>query len=227
MNRKAGVIGSGDVGKTLANGLIKYGYDVMIGTNNFAKHEELRTKSGGKAKIGSFTEAAKYGEIVVLAVKGSALEAALGTMGPENLKGKTVIDASNPIAETPPVNGVLRYFTTLDESLMERLQKRVPAAHFVKAFSCAGHKYMVDPDFGGTRPTMFICGNEDGAKKEVKEILDKFGWETEDLGKAEAARAIEPLAMLWCIPGFLRNDWMHAFKVLRPRSGRPVPNRPP
>ncbi len=216
MGKKAGVIGSGDVAKTLANGLIKYGYDVMIGTNTPSKHGELRAKTGGKAKIGSFNDAASFGGIVVLAVKGSAAESVVEGIGPEGLKGKTVIDTSNPIAEVPPVNGVLHYFTSLEDSLMERLQKKVPAAHFVKAFSCAGHKYMVDPDFGGTRPTMFICGNDEGAKKEVLEILDKFGWETDDLGKVESARAIEPLAMLWCIPGFLRNDWMHAFKVLRP-----------
>ena len=215
MGKKAGVIGSGDVGKTLANGLLKYGFEVMIGTNSPAKAGDLRSKTGGKAKVGSFAEAAKFGEIVVLAVKGSAAEDALISIGAENLAGKTVIDTSNPIADAPPVNGVIRYFTTLDESLMERLQKRLPGARFVKAFSCAGHRYMVDPDFKGTRPTMFICGNDEGAKGDVREILEKFGWETEDLGKAEAARAIEPLAMLWCIPGFLRNDWMHAFKVLR------------
>jgi predicted dinucleotide-binding enzyme len=216
MATAAAVIGSGDVGKTLANGLIKNGYDVMIGTNNPSKHEELRAKTGGKAKVGTFAEAAKFGRIVVLAVKGSAVESALDSIGHANLNGKTVIDASNPIAELPPENGVIRYFTTLDESLMERLQKKVPGAHFVKAFSCAGHRYMVDPDFGGPKPTMFICGNDDGAKAEVRAVLDGFGWETEDMGKVEAARAIEPLAMLWCIPGFLRNDWMHAFKVLRP-----------
>jgi 8-hydroxy-5-deazaflavin:NADPH oxidoreductase len=216
MASTVGVIGSGDVGRTLANGLVKHGYDVMIGTGTPAKHDELKAKTGGKAKVGTFAEAAKFGKIVVLAVKGSAVESTLDVIGRENLDGKTVIDASNPIADLPPENGVIRYFTSLDESLMERLQRKVPGAHFVKAFSCAGHKYMVDPDFGGSKPTMFICGNHDGAKADVKAILDMFGWETDDMGKAEAARAIEPLAMLWCIPGFLRNDWMHAFKVLRP-----------
>jgi predicted dinucleotide-binding enzyme len=216
MASTVGVIGSGDVGRTLAKGLIKYGYDVMIGTNTPAKYDELKAKTGGRAKVGTFAEAAKFGKIVLLAVKGNAVESALDAIGSASLEGKTVIDASNPIADLPPENGVIRYFTTLDESLMERLQRKVPGAHFVKAFSCAGHKYMVDPDFGGSKPTMFICGNHDGAKADVKAILDKFGWETDDMGKAEAARAIEPLAMLWCIPGFLRNDWMHAFKVLRP-----------
>ena len=73
---------------------------------------------------------------------------------------------------------------------------------------------MVNPDLGA-KPTMFICGNGAGARAEVQEILAKFGWEWEDLGAAEAARAIEPLCVLWCIPGFLRNDWVHAYKVLR------------
>ena len=212
----AGVIGSGDVGRTLANGLIKYGYDVMIGTNDPAKHADLREKTGGKAKVGSFAETAAFGAIVVLAVKGTAAESALDQAGLGNLRGKTVIDTSNPIAPLPPVNGVIRYFTTLEESLMERLQRKAPEARFVKAFSCAGHRYMVDPNFRGARPTMYICGNDDAAKADVKTILELFGWEIEDVGKVEAARAIEPLAMLWCIPGFLRNDWMHAFKVLRP-----------
>ncbi len=216
MKKTAGVIGSGDVAKTLANGLVRNGFDVMIGTNTAAKRDDLREKTGGMARVGTFAETAAHGGIIVLAVRGSAVEGLLGSMGPGPFEGKTVIDTSNPIADVPPVNGVLRYFTNLDESLMERLQRLVPGARFVKAFSCAGHRYMVNPDFGGTRPTMFICGNHDGAKAEVRAILDAFGWETEDLGKAEAARAIEPLAMLWCIPGFLRNDWMHAFKILRP-----------
>jgi predicted dinucleotide-binding enzyme len=216
MATAVGVIGSGEVGRTLANGLIKYGYDVMVGTNSPAKYDDLRAKTGGKARIGSFEEAAKFGRIVVLAVKGSAAESSIDLVGPGNLEGKTVIDTTNPIAELPPENGVIRYFTDLNESLMERLQKMVPRARFVKAFCCAGHRYMVDPDFGGPKPSMFICGNDDGAKADVKAILEAFGWEIEDMGKAEAARAIEPLAMLWCIPGFLRNDWMHAFKILRP-----------
>lgn len=216
MTPPVGVIGSGDVGRTLANGFVRHGYDVMIGTNTPARHDELRERTGGKAAVGSFAAAAAYGRILVLAVRGSAVESALDAIGVANLDGKTVIDTSNPIADAPPENGVIRYFTGPNESLMERLQRRAPGARFVKAFSCAGHRYMVNPDFGGTRPTMFICGNDEGAKGEVREILEQFGWETEDMGRAEGARAIEPLAMLWCIPGFLRNDWMHAFKILRP-----------
>lgn len=215
MSKKIGVIGSGVVGQVLANGFIKHGYEVMIGTNSPDKQEELNAKTSGKALVGNFEETAKFGDIIVLATKGGAAEEALKIAGTDNIDGKTVIDATNPIADESPVNGVLKFFTTLDESLMERLQKLAPKADFVKAFSCVGNAFMVDPDFGGIKPTMFIAGNSEGAKAEVKIILDKFGWETEDMGKAEAARAIEPLCILWCIPGFLANSWSHAFKLLK------------
>lgn len=215
MTKTIGVIGSGLVGQVLANGFIKHGHDVMIGTNNKGKYEELKIKTDGKARTGTFEETAKFGEILVLAVKGTAAEAALKSSGVANFKGKTVIDTNNPISDAPPINGVLQFFTSLGDSLMERLQKAAPEAHFVKAFSCVGNAFMVNPDFGGTKPTMFICGNNEGAKRDVISILDRFGWETEDLGKVEAARAIEPLCMLWCIPGLLQNRWNHAFKLLR------------
>jgi len=151
----------------------------------------------------------------VLAVKGDAAEAALDLAGAHALAGKTVIDTTNPIAASPPVNGVLRYFTSLEESLMERLQRRVPGARFVKAFSCVGNALMVDPNLPGGPPTMFMCGNDADAKHEVRAILERFGWVAEDLGGVEAARAIEPLCMLWCIPGFQGRGWMHALKLLR------------
>jgi len=215
MGKKVGIIGSGAVGQSLANGFIGAGYEVMLGTNNAAKHDELKTKTGGKALLGTFTETAKFGELLVLAVKGTAVESAVKSAGTVYLDGKTVIDTTNPIAEKPPVNGVIQYFTGPNESLLERLQKLVPGAHFVKSFSCVGNSHMVNPDFGGVKPTMFICGENEHAKDEVKSILGQFGWEIEDLGKAEAARAIEPLAMLWCIPGMLHNKWSHAFKLLK------------
>ncbi len=110
---------------------------------------------------------------------------------------------------------MLKFFTNLDESLMERLQREFPGARFVKAFNSVGSARMVNPVFQGGKPTMFICGDEEAGKKTVATLLDQFGWETADMGKVEAARAIEPLCMLWCIPGFLRNEWMHAFKLLK------------
>jgi predicted dinucleotide-binding enzyme len=211
---RIGVLGTGDVGKALAAGFLKHNHNVTIGTRDVAKLAAWGKKNP-EARIASFAEAAKFGEVIVLAVKGGAAADVLRLAGKANLAGKPVIDTTNPIADAPPVNGVLNYFTTPDDSLMERLQRECPEARFVKAFSCVGSASMVDPKFKGGKPSMFVCGNDDGAKKTVAGILDQFGWEIEDMGKAEAARAIEPLAILWCIPGFLRNDWVHAFKLLR------------
>jgi len=210
---KVGIIGSGNVAKSLAAGFMEHGHVVMLGTRNPSKLEDWDWKNRGGI-VGNIADTARFGEILVLAVKGSAGEEAVRAAGITNLAGKTVIDATNPIADSAPSNGVLHFFTSLEESLLERLQRAVPAAHFVKAFNSVGHNAMVQPKFKGGKPTMFICGNDDAAKKAVMGILDQFGWETADMGKAEAARAIEPLCMLWCIPGFLRNDWNHAFKML-------------
>ncbi len=212
---KVGILGSGDVGKALANGFIKHSYEVMIGTRSPEKLSAWKEKAGKSGRVGSFTEAATFGDIVVLAAKGTTAKDTLKTAGAANLKGKTIIDTTNPIAEAPPDHGVLKYFTTLENSLMEQLQAAFPEAHFVKAFNSVGNAFMVNPDFGGIKPTMFICGNEANAKKEVGKILDLFGFEVEDMGGVQAARAIEPLCILWCIPGFLRNQWSHAFKLLK------------
>lgn len=210
---KVGVLGSGMVAQTLGAGFLKHGHEVMLGTRDASKLAEWAGKHAG-AKVGTFAETASFGEVVVLAVKGTVAAEALRGAGAGNLSGKVVIDATNPIADLPPENGVLRFFTSLDESLMERLQKEFPDARLVKAFSSVGSACMVNPQFKDGRPSMFICGNDDAAKKTVAGVLEQFGWETADMGKVEAARAIEPLCMLWCIPGFVRNDWVHAFKLL-------------
>ena len=211
---KIGILGSGEVAKTLAAGFLKHGHEVMVGTRQAAKLTDWASKNSA-AKVGSFADAATFGALLVLAVKGTAAAEALRAAGPANLSGKPVIDATNPIAEAPPTRGVLKFFTSLDESLLERLQREFADARLVKAFNSVGHALMVNPQLKGGKPTMFICGNDEKAKQAVSGILDQFGWETADMGSAEAARAIEPLCMLWCIPGFLRNEWTHAFKLLR------------
>jgi predicted dinucleotide-binding enzyme len=212
--KKIGVLGSGAVGKVLADGFLKHGYEVMIGSREPGRLDGWRAAAGGRASLGTFGDAARFGDIVVLAVKGTAAEEVVRLCGVGALAGKTVIDTTNPIADAPPVNGVLRFFTTLEDSLMERLQRLAPAARFVKAFSSVGNALMVNPQLAGGPPTMFMCGNDAAAKAEVKTILDQFGWGIEDMGGAEAARAIEPLCVLWCIPGFRQNRWRHAFKLL-------------
>ncbi len=213
---KIGIIGSGIVGQVLGKAFLAEGHEVTMGTRNINKEEVVKWKSENPTgAIGSFTEAAAFGDVLVLATGGSVTEEAIKLAGTDHFSAKVVIDATNPIAAAPPVNGVLQYFTGPNESFMERLQVLLPAAKLVKAFNSVGNAFMYKPNFPGGVPTMFIAGNDDEAKKTVTSILTSFGWETEDMGKAEAARAIEPLCILWCIPGFLNNQWRHAFKLLK------------
>ena len=210
---KIGVLGSGDVGKALARGFKKHGYDIRIGTGHKEKLQEF--SSSENIKTGSFSEVSKFADIVVLALKGNVAKDVLNLAEEKHFKNKIIIDVTNPISEEPPKNGVLKFFTSLDNSLMEQLQNSFPKAKFVKAFNSIGNAFMVNPDFNGQKPSMFICGNNEDAKKEVRKIVELFGFEAEDMGKAESARAIEPLSMLWCIPGLLKNKWSHAFKLLK------------
>jgi 8-hydroxy-5-deazaflavin:NADPH oxidoreductase len=213
---KTGILGSGIVGRVLASAFLKEGHDVMLGTRDTSKDEVVKWQNENKnGKTGSFEETARFGEIIVLATMGSVTEDAIRMAGINNFSGKVVIDATNPIAPSPPENGVIKFFTTLDESLMERLQKLVPEARLVKAFNSVGNPFMYKPKFNGGPPSMFICGNDTNAKKTVTEILINFGWEVEDMGGLQGARAIEPLCILWCIPGILQNKWTHAFKLLK------------
>src|SRR5690348_9560406 len=214
---KIGILGSGMVGKTLATAFLKESHAVMMGTRDTSKADVMEWKSRNpSARTGSFAETAAFGELLVLATKGTITPDVIKLAGEKNFSAKTVIDATNPIADARPVNGVIQFYTDINQSLMERLQKLLPDAKLVKAFNSVGNALMYKPDLPGGPPTMFICGNDDQAKLTASDILKSFGWEVEDMGKAEAARAIEPLCILWCIPGFLSNEWSnHAFKLLK------------
>ncbi len=213
MAKRVGVLGSGQVAQVLAAGFKKHGFDVKIGSRDPAKLADFGKAQG--VGTGTFAEVAAHAEFVVLAVKGGASLSALQQAGAENLGGKVVVDATNPIADEPPQNGVVRFFTGPNDSLMERLQAAFPKARLVKAWNSVGSAFMVNPTFPGGPPTMFICGNDAAAKAEVTAILLQFGWVAEDMGLVESSRAIEPLCQLWCIPGMLRNQWTHAFKLLK------------
>jgi 8-hydroxy-5-deazaflavin:NADPH oxidoreductase len=212
---RIGVIGSGQVGQTLSQGFAKHGHDTRIASRSPAKLAEFSAMAG--IQTGTFADVAAWAEAIVLAVKGDAAEAAVREAGELNLAGKLVIDTTNPIAHEPPEDGVLRFFTSPNESLMERLQIALPTVKFVKAFNSVGSALMVDPVFpGGAKPTMFYCGNDAGAKAVTARILEELGWDAADMGTAKAARAIEPLCQLWCIPGFRENAWTnHAFALLK------------
>ena len=214
---KVGVLGSGVVAQTLAAGFLRHGYEVMIGSRRGGKPADWLAQHP-QARGGEFAAVAAWGELLVLAVKGTVALEVLRTAGAAALAGKVMIDATNPIADAPPQQGLLRLFTGQDESLLERLQREFPEARLVKAFNSVGSASMVNPVFREGRPTMFICGNDEDARRRVTGVLDRFGWETADMGMAAAARAIEPLCLLWCIPMFLNHESGHAFKLLR-RSG--------
>jgi len=206
------VLGSGQVAQTLARGFQKHGYPVRMGNRSTSKLEAFSKETG--IPVQGLTEAVQASELVVLALKGTAAESVIGELGAV-IAGKVIIDTTNPIADQPPQNGWLPFFTGPDESLLERLQNLAPQARFVKAFNSVGSAFMVDPAFPGGRPTMFIAGRDASAKAMVQSVLDRFGWDSEDMGGAEAARPIEALCQLWCLPGFLRGQWTHAFKLLK------------
>ncbi len=214
---RIGIIGTGIVGCTLAKGFLNLGHDIMLGTRNIEKEEvKMFLSKNSRALAGSFADAAKFGDLIILTVAGRIAKDAIDMTDKNDYKGKTVIDTTNPISQEPAVNGVMKFFTAANDSLGEQIQSWLPDAHVVKCFSCVGNAFMTNgKQFGDILPTMFICGNNVNAKKQVTDILTAFQWETLDCGMIEASRAIEPLCMLWCIPGFLQNQWAHAFKLLR------------
>lgn len=211
--QQVGVLGSGAVAKVLARGFKAHGYTVKIGSRATEKVAAFAAEAGVGA--GTFHEVAAWADTVVLAVKGSAALATVQGLAAA-LAGKIVLDATNPIADLPPEDGVLRFFTGPNDSLMEQLQAAAPAARFVKAFSCVGNALMVNPVLkGDAKSAMFICGNDEAAKADVRRLCEQFGHDVWDLGTAKAARGIEPLCIVWCLPGFRQNDWTHAFAMLR------------
>ena len=152
----------------------------------------------------------------MLAVLGSGALEAVKLAGPANLTGSW--SSTLPIRLRKLLPRVASFFTGPNDSLMERLQAACPGAHFVKAFNSVGSGLMISPKLAGGAPTMFYCGNDPAAKATVAGLLTKLGWEPADMGTAVATRALEPLCILWCIPGFLRDEWTHAFRLLRVNS---------
>ena len=211
---KIGILGSGTVGQTLAAGFSKHGHTVMLGTRNPQKPEVQKwLQATPGAMAGTFQETAQFGEFLVLATGGNVAAEAIALAGPANFTGKTVMDATNPISGAP-VGGILPFFTGPNESLAERIQALLPQAHVVKAFNSVGAGRMVNPSYQQGKPTMFYCGDNDAAKGSVRAIIEQFGWQPYDCGGIVAARAIEPLCMLWCSRGFQHNQWDHAFALL-------------
>lgn len=211
---KIGIIGTGSVAKTLAIGLTRYGHAIMLGSRSPDVLRDWTSTKGKTIAVGSRSQAAEFGELLILAVKGAAAVEVVKHLG-KSLDDKVVIDVCNPIKDGQgPEEGVVPFFTGPNESLMGRLQAAQPKAHFVKAWNSVGASEMIDPSSEG-RPSMFTCGNSEEAKKSVSALLESVGWEVVDLGSAKAARGIEPLCVLWCSYGFKHETWNHSFKLLR------------
>jgi 8-hydroxy-5-deazaflavin:NADPH oxidoreductase len=217
---KIGILGSGDVGRRLGDGFIELGNAVKIGTRNPNKGEVIQwiNKHGlekDKAFAGSFTEAADYGEIIVVATLWDGTVNAIKIADPNNFNDKIVIDVTNPLDFSDGIPPKLAL--GFSDSAGETIQRLIPQAKVVKAFNTVGNPHFLHPQFpNGGPPTMFICGNDNEAKKLITDsILTKLGWETIDIGGIEGSRLLEPLALLW-IKYYLRTEnGNHAFKLLR------------
>lgn len=207
-----GIIGSGEVGQRLGDGFVELGYRVMIGSRDPNKLAAWVGKHKDKASAGSFSQAAEFGDMIVIATMWAGTKSAIEMAGAKNFAGKTVIDVTNPLdfSAMPPKLSIEG-----NDSAGETVQRLLPDAKVVKAFNIVGNPHMVHPKFEEGKPTMFICGNDEGAKKAVADIVTAFGWDCVDIGNIERARLLEQLAMLWIVYYFRTNTGDHAFKLLR------------
>ena len=210
MQVRVGILGSGDVGRALAAGFAGLGHDVKIGSRNPEKLAAWAETAGSHVSTGTFAEAAHFGDIVVLATLGTAAADAIRLAGTDSFDGKVVIDTTNPLDFSKGAPALSIGHT---ESLGEVIQRLLPRAHVVKAFNTVGHALMVNPRLPDT-PDMFICGNDENAKRIVTQICKHFGWGVIDLGGVESSRYLEPMCLVWVIHGVRSGAWNHAFKML-------------
>ena len=209
---RVGVLGSGDVGRVLATGFLNLGHAVKIGTRDPEKLRAWADAAGSRASLGSFADAARFGDIVVLATLGTGTESAINLAGPAGFAGKVVIDATNPLEFAP--GAPPRLSISGNDSLGEHVQRLLPDAKVVKAFNTVGNALMIDPQLPGGPPDMFLCGNDDDAKKLVSQICQHFGWGVIDIGGIEGSRYLEAMCMVWVYHGLRSGSWTHAFKML-------------
>ena len=210
---KIGILGSSTVGQALAIGLARHGHEVTVGTRDPKKLAKFAHEA--KVSIGSFADAAKFGDLVILALNGQGAESALEIAGPASFGEKLVLDATNPLDFSKGMPPGLLVGTT--DSLGERIQRKLPRAKVVKCFNTVPSTAMIDPPFKDP-VAMFICGNDAEAKKRTAELLESLGWPgVLDVGGIDGARWLEALVPLWVRTGVVLNlfgkgSW--AFKVV-------------
>ena len=209
---KVGILGTGDVGRALGKGFIDLGHEVLMGAREANNPKALSFAKETHARAGTFADAAKFGEIVVLATLGVANKSAIKLAGADAFKGKIVLDTTNPLDTT---GGAPKLAVGTTDSGGEEVQRLLPHAKVVKVFNTVGNGLFYKPQLPGGPPDMFIAGEDPGAKKKVTELLKDFGWGTVDLGGIVASRYLEAMCMAWVTYGFLTDTWTHAFKLLR------------
>jgi predicted dinucleotide-binding enzyme len=212
---KVGILGTGDVGKALGKAFITLGHDVKMGAREAGnpKAQAFASENGPRASAGTFADAARFGEIVVLATLGMANQSALEQAGAESFRGKVVIDTTNPLDYTkgmPPSLGIAG-----QDSGGEQVQRLLPGALVVKAFNTVGNAVFFRPQLPGGPPDMLFCGNDEAAKKKVAGLLTEFGFNPTDMGGIEVSRYLEPMCIVWVLYGVRTGGWSHAFKLLR------------
>ncbi|HEX6262284.1 MAG TPA: NAD(P)-binding domain-containing protein [Actinomycetota bacterium] len=205
---RIGVLGTGSVGRVLGGKLAELGHEVMLGTRDV---EALTTRPAGEresesfsewmdrtpgAAVGTFAEAAAHGEMLFNCTRGEGSLDALASADHRQVGGKVLVDVSNPLVFE---EGAMKLFVPSGDSLAERIQRQHPHAKVVKALNTVNARVMVDPaGVGGGDHTIFVCGDDDGAKDAVGEILRAFGWKhIMDLGDLSAARGMEAYLLLW------------------------------
>ena len=212
---KVGILGTGDVAKALGSGFVTLGHEVRLGsrTPGNPKASAWVETTHGKGSVGTFADAASFGEIVVLATLGVAAPEAIRLAGRSRFDGKVVIDATNPLAFS--AQGVPSLAIGHSTSQGEVNQQALPGAHVVKAFNTVGNSSFFRPKFPQGPPDMFICGNDPAAKKRVEQILHDFGWSSViDIGGIEGSRELEALCILWVKTAIRAGDFSIAFRVL-------------
>lgn len=206
---KVGIIGSGSVAQTLAQGFLARGHDVLVGARDPKAKRDLKL---GKARLGTFSEAARHGEVLVLAVHGANVAEAVKLAGPEAMAGKLVLDTSNPLDFGP--RGAHKP-ASIPDSCLQVAQRAAPKAHFVKAWNCTPGAQMVDPRFKEGRGDQVICGDDAAAKEQAKRILAEFGWNAIEAGDSSMAPYVEGMALALINWAARTNDWTWGVKLVR------------
>lgn len=208
---RLGILGTGDVGRTLASALSRRGHDVMVGTRNIRnKLDEKPTDPGTasfrdwlsankKVSLGTFADAAAHGELLWNATAGHASLEVLATARPADLEDKILIDVANALGPWSD-GGEMELFVVNTDSLAERIQRAHPGLRVVKALNTVAAHVMTNPKgLAGADHDQFLAGDDAAARERVARLLrEEFGWKTViDLGDLTAARGLEMMIMVW------------------------------